>query len=78
MTTPRPLASIDEVAAYLGKTDKTLRNWIKRGYGPRSFRVGMEIRYRWDEVESWVDQQEQRAEEAPEEPCGCMPGRPAA
>lgn len=67
MTARRPLATIYEVADYLKVTDKTLRRWIRIGYGPRSFRVGNEIRYRWDQVEEWLEAQLQTPDAAAED-----------
>jgi len=34
---------------------KTLYGWRCRRYGPPSYRLGNKIRYRPDEVRSWVD-----------------------
>lgn len=71
---PRPLATIEEVAEYLGVTDKTLRRWARLGYGPTPRMVGKQYRYRWDEVEAYVEAQKippsEPADEALE-PCGC-------
>jgi len=47
-----------EVAQLLGVEEKTLRNWRWRSYGPPSFRVGKGVRYRAQEVDRWVAQQE--------------------
>lgn len=52
-----PLASLDEVAAYLGKPVQTLRAWRHRGVGPKSFKVGTTVRYRWQDVDDWLEQQ---------------------
>lgn len=53
----RPLAAIEEVSEYLGIPVKTLYQWRHRGIGPRASKVGRHLRYRWDDVEKWVDQQ---------------------
>lgn len=54
-TARRPLASVEEVAAYLGVPPKTLYQWRHHGTGPRGSRVGRHVRYRWDDVEAWLD-----------------------
>lgn len=51
------LMSIDEVAAYLQMSTKTLYGWRCRNYGPPSYRLGNKVRYRPDEVRAWVDAQ---------------------
>ncbi len=53
----RPLATVQEVADFLNLKDtKTLRNWMRTGYGPTPHKIGGVIRYRWAEVESFVEQ----------------------
>jgi excisionase family DNA binding protein len=58
MTTviPRPLASTKEVAAYLGVPVGTLHNWRYHGVGPRAAKVGQQLRYRWEDVEAWLEE----------------------
>jgi hypothetical protein len=58
------LASPGEVAAYLGRTIKTLAEWRYRGVGPRYRKIGSGasgkggcVRYDWQDVYSWVDEQ---------------------
>ncbi len=70
---PRPLASIHEVAEYLGVTDKTLRAWMKRGYGPAPSLLGGQYRYVWAEVEDFVKSSKVAPSDSDEalEPCGC-------
>jgi excisionase family DNA binding protein len=53
----RPLGTTDEVAAYLGVPKQTLYTWKCQSKGPRGIRVGKHVRYRWDDVEAWLDQQ---------------------
>ncbi|HLT09233.1 MAG TPA: helix-turn-helix domain-containing protein [Micromonosporaceae bacterium] len=55
--TRRPLATAEEVAAYLGVPVRTLYQWRLRGTGPRASKVGRHLRYRWSEVERWLDEQ---------------------
>lgn len=51
------LATIEEVAEYLGKTVNSLYVMRHRGTGPRSSKVGRTVRYRWSDVEKWLDEQ---------------------
>ncbi|MYR57554.1 helix-turn-helix domain-containing protein [Streptomyces sp. SID625] len=46
-----------EVAAYLGVPVKTLYQWKYRGIGPNVHKVGRHLRYRWTEVDAWVNAQ---------------------
>ena len=71
---PRRLATIHEVAEYLGITDKTLRNWAKLSKGPTPRMVGREYRYVWSEVEAYVEAGKVAPSESADEalePCGC-------
>ncbi|MFI9584867.1 helix-turn-helix transcriptional regulator [Streptomyces sp. NPDC052236] len=52
-----PLAGPQEVAAYLGVPVKTLYQWKYRGIGPNVHKVGRHLRYRWSEVDAWVNAQ---------------------
>ena len=56
-TDRQPLATPEEVAAYLRIDPKTLENWRGQRKGPRFRRVGRFPRYRWSDVEAWLDQQ---------------------
>jgi len=56
---PERLASRPEVAHYLGVAPKTLAEWASRSVGPRYYRVaGGGVRYRWTDVEKWLDAQQ--------------------
>jgi excisionase family DNA binding protein len=46
-----------QVAEYLQIPDKTLAEWRSRGIGPRYHKVGRYVRYRWSDVEAWLDSQ---------------------
>ncbi|WP_200213391.1 helix-turn-helix transcriptional regulator [Micromonospora coerulea] len=59
--TRRPLASADEVAEFLGVPVATLYQWRHRGVGPRGARIGRHLRYRWDDVEKFFDDQAKAA-----------------
>lgn len=56
---PEPLATPGEVAAFLGGdfSEKTLANWRSAGKGPKFVKVGGLVRYRWPEVNAWLDEQ---------------------
>ncbi|NSC22241.1 helix-turn-helix domain-containing protein [Streptomyces albus subsp. chlorinus] len=54
-TSPRALASPKEVADYLGVPVPTLYQWKYRGIGPQVHKVGKHLRYRWVEVDAWLD-----------------------
>lgn len=48
-----------EVADYLQVPEKTLTQWRYLGKGPKFIPVGRHVRYRWADVEKWLDQQAQ-------------------
>jgi excisionase family DNA binding protein len=52
----QPLATSDDVAEYLVVSPRTLDDWASRGTGPVFARVGGQRRYRWQDVENWVDE----------------------
>ncbi|MFE9168292.1 helix-turn-helix transcriptional regulator [Streptomyces kebangsaanensis] len=52
-----PLATSAEIAEYLGVPVKTLSQWKYRGTGPKMHKVGRHLRYRWREVDAWLDRQ---------------------
>jgi len=51
------LITVKELAAYLGVPVTTLYQWRYRREGPPGFRVGRHIRYRWSDVEKWIEHQ---------------------
>ncbi|MEU7678105.1 helix-turn-helix domain-containing protein [Micromonospora taraxaci] len=53
----RALAAPPEVASYLGVPEKTLTQWRYVKTGPRWSKVGRHVRYRWADVEKWLDEQ---------------------
>lgn len=57
MTTekPAPLATSREVANHLQQSVPTLANWRHRGIGPKFIKSGGSVRYRWSDVEAWVE-----------------------
>lgn len=56
MRDDRPLATSAEVADYLGVPVGTLNRWAHLGIGPRYAKIGKHRRYRWSDVEKWVDE----------------------
>lgn len=57
MAERRPLASPDQLTEYLGIPKATLSQWRHRGVGPKWTRVGRHVRYRWSDVDAWLDSQ---------------------
>lgn len=53
----RALGTPDAVSQYLGVPIETLYVWRVRGKGPRASKVGRHLRYRWSDVEKWLDAQ---------------------
>lgn len=51
------LAKPDEVAEHLQLPEATLKKWRYLGKGPRYCTVGKYVRYRWSDVEAWLDEQ---------------------
>jgi excisionase family DNA binding protein len=51
------LISAQELADYLGVPVATLYQWRCRREGPPGFRVGRHVRYRWSDIEDWIDRQ---------------------
>lgn len=56
---PPKLATPEEVSAYLGVPKKTLYQWKYLRSGPRCTVVGRHLRYRWSDVEAWLEAQPQ-------------------
>lgn len=53
----RPLASIEDVSAYLGVPVPTLYQWRHFNKGPTVSKIGRHLRYRWADVDAWVERQ---------------------
>lgn len=53
----RPLMSAEELADVLGVPLNTVYIWNHRHQGPRAHKVGRYLRYRWPEVEAWLEAQ---------------------
>lgn len=55
--TDHELLSTAAAARMCSKPESTLRYWRYLGTGPRSFKVGRSVRYRRDDVQSWLTRQ---------------------
>jgi predicted DNA-binding transcriptional regulator AlpA len=49
------LLTANELADFLDVPIKTLYAWRYRGEGPVGFRAGKHLRYRWVDVEVWIE-----------------------
>ena len=56
-----PLMSADELAAYLGQSPNTLKDWRYRGVGPRWLKVGKWVKYDPRDVDKWLEGQKRKA-----------------
>ena len=48
------LMSVQELADYLAVPVKTIYAWRYHGEGPRGFRIGRHVRFRWHDVQVWL------------------------
>ncbi|OEU86013.1 hypothetical protein DB35_10790 [Streptomyces abyssalis] len=44
----------DELAAYLRMSVETVQRWARYGYGPPHVRCGRSLRWRREDVETWI------------------------
>ena len=51
------LVTVQELAEYLGVPVATLYQWRHRREGPPGFRVGRHVRYRWSDIQKWIEHQ---------------------
>lgn len=51
------LMTVQEVAGRCKVPERTVHDWIYRGIGPASFRVGKYRRFKRSVVERWLDEQ---------------------
>jgi excisionase family DNA binding protein len=49
-----PLATSEEVAAYLQVSVRTVEDWAYRGRGPRFTMAGEQRRYKWEDVDAYL------------------------
>lgn len=59
------LIDVEELAAYLAIPVRTLYAWRYRREGPPAFRVGRHLRYRWSDVQQWIEQRIERGSHDP-------------
>lgn len=50
------MLSPDDLAEYVGVPLTTIYKWNSEGTGPARIRVGKHVRYRWSDVETWLEQ----------------------
>lgn len=55
MSTNEPLISHTEAATYLGIPPATLHQWNHRGIGPRSYRIGKYRKYRYSDLNTFIE-----------------------
>ncbi|WP_199432576.1 helix-turn-helix transcriptional regulator [Qaidamihabitans albus] len=51
------LWTINDLADHLGVPVNTLYQWRTKGYGPTGRRIGKYVRYRPEDVDTWIEQQ---------------------
>ncbi len=61
METHDRLLTVEELAECLGVPVATVYAWRYRREGPLGFRVGKYVRYRWQDVQTWIQAQLQHA-----------------
>ena len=50
------LLTVEDLAKYLEVPVATVYAWRHRRQGPPGFRVGRHLRFRWSDVERWIDE----------------------
>jgi len=50
------LLTVEDLAAYLEVPVATVYAWRHRRQGPPGFRVGRHLRFRWSDVERWINE----------------------
>ena len=51
------LLTVEDLADYLEVPVATIYAWRYRRRGPPGFRVGRHLRFRWSDVERWINDQ---------------------
>lgn len=51
------LLGVGDLAAYLQVPVATIYTWRHHGVGPPGFRAGRHVRFRWVDVQAWIEQQ---------------------
>ncbi|MEE8485323.1 MAG: helix-turn-helix domain-containing protein [Acidimicrobiia bacterium] len=49
------LLTVEDFAEYLGVPVATIYAWRYHHQGPPGFRVGRHLRFRWSDVEAWIE-----------------------
>jgi predicted DNA-binding transcriptional regulator AlpA len=52
------LWTVTDVSEHLGIPVNTLYQWRTKGYGPTGRRIGKHIRYRPEDVDNWITEQD--------------------
>lgn len=55
MAERRPLAEPAEIANYLGTSERQLAQDRYLGRGPQFIKLGKRVRYRWEDVDAWLE-----------------------
>lgn len=60
MADRRKLASTEEMVEYFGISEQTLYDQRRRGVGVGAlgFKVGKHLRFRWEDIDRWIDEQQ--------------------
>jgi excisionase family DNA binding protein len=54
----REFLSTQALAARLNVPIGTLYSWRYKGTGPKAYRIGKHLRYRWEDVMAWLETQD--------------------
>jgi excisionase family DNA binding protein len=49
------LLTVQDLADYLGVSVATIYAWRYRQLGPPGFRIGKHLRFRWSDIERWIE-----------------------
>jgi excisionase family DNA binding protein len=55
MDTVDRLLTVEELANYLDVPVATIYAWRHRRQGPPGFRVGKHLRFRWSDIQQWIN-----------------------
>ena len=59
---PNALLNTEQAATFLNLSPTTLTTWrVRRSDGPPYVRIGRAVRYRLDDLQSWLDTQTHRS-----------------
>jgi excisionase family DNA binding protein len=60
MDNPNRLISTEELAAYLEIPLATIYQWCHKGMAPPAVRLGKHLRFRWEDVQNWLEERATR------------------